>query len=235
MTALPITVDVWSDVACPWCYIGKRHLEAALRQFALRDRVQLTWHSFQLDPTSPAVSEEKVTEALSKKYGMPPAQVVEMMNRVDGVARSVGLQLRLADSVLGNTFDAHRLIHFAADKGRQDDMKERLFRAYFVESQAIGKHDTLLQLACDLGFDLGEVSHVLGSGQYTEGVKADLTQARAHGITGVPFFVFQKKYAVSGAQPSETLLTILQRVAGELPVDLVEPAPDRCDDDACGV
>jgi predicted DsbA family dithiol-disulfide isomerase len=235
VTTALITVDVWSDVACPWCYIGKRHLESALREFALRDRVQLTWHSFQLDPTSPAVSGQKVTAALSKKYGMPPAQIAEMMNRVDGIARSVGLQLRLADSVLGNTFDAHRLIHFAANKGRQDEMKERLFKAYFVESLAVGKHETLIELASELGFDAGEVANMLGSGQYTEGVKTDLAQARANGITGVPFFVFQKKYAVSGAQPAATLLKILQQVAAELPVEQVAPAADQCDDDGCAV
>ena len=233
VTTALITVDVWSDVACPWCYIGKRHLEAALRDFELRDRVQLTWHSFQLDPTSPAVSDQKVAVALSKKYGMPPAQIGEMMKRVDGVAQSVGLQLRLADSVLGNTFDAHRLIHFAAEKGRQDEMKEQLFRAYFVESLPVGKHETLIQLASELGFDAEEVANMLGSGQFTEGVKTDLAQARANGITGVPFFVFQKKYAVSGAQPAATLLNILQRVARELPVEPVTAAADQCDDDGC--
>ena len=116
-----------------------------------------------------------------------------------------------------------------------DEMKERLFRAYFVESLPVGKHETLTQLASELGFDAGEVANMLGSGQYTEAVKTDLAQARANGITGVPFFVFQKKYAVSGAQPAATLLTILQRVAGELPVEPVAAAADQCDDDGCAV
>jgi predicted DsbA family dithiol-disulfide isomerase len=235
VTASPITIDVWSDVACPWCYIGKRKLEAAVAQFALRDQVQLTWHSFQLDPSAPAVSAQKVTEMLGRKYGLPPAQVTEMMNRVDGAAREVGLKLRLADSVLGNTFDAHRLIHFAASKGQQDAAKERLFQAYFVEGLPVGDHATLQNLAAELGYDAGEVADMLGSGQFTEAVKADLAQARANGITGVPFFVFQKRYAVSGAQPTATLLQILQRVAAELPPEVVAPAADQCDDDGCAV
>ncbi|HEX6510273.1 MAG TPA: DsbA family oxidoreductase [Chloroflexota bacterium] len=206
-----MNVEIWSDVACPWCYIGKRRFEAALQRFAHREQVKVTWRSFQLDPQAPLISIETMTELLARKYGMTTDQAAASHARIGALAAEEGLTYRLSGVRYTNTFDAHRLLHLAADRGVQDAMKERLMHAYFTENLPVGDVDTLVDLAADVGLDPIEARAVLQSDRYAVDVQADMELAAALGIRGVPFFVVDETYGVSGAQPAETFLEILNR------------------------
>jgi predicted DsbA family dithiol-disulfide isomerase len=149
-------VEIWSDVACPWCYIGKRRFESALAQFEHRDQIEVTWRSYQLDPDAPRTSEKTVNEILAEKHGMSMAQAVALNNQVSGIATQEGLSYHLEQAQYGNTFDAHRLIHLAATHHLQDEMEKRLFHAFFTEGAALGDTETLVKLAVDIGIDADE-------------------------------------------------------------------------------
>jgi predicted DsbA family dithiol-disulfide isomerase len=206
-----LTVEIWSDIACPWCYVGKRRIEAALEKFPHRDAVTVTWRAFELDPGAPPVRPEApYAERLGKKYGTGAAQAQGMVDRMTEVARADGLDFRFDRIRPGNTFDAHRLIHLAGERGVQDAVKERFLRAYMTEGEAIGDRETLVRLATEAGLDAGEAREVLDSDRYAREVRADEAEASAHGIRGVPFFVLGR-YGVSGAQPAELLLQALTR------------------------
>lgn len=229
-------IQVWSDIVCPWCYIGKRRLEAALARFEHRDQVEVVWRSFQLDSEAPQAYGTTVNEHLARKYGTSLEQAAAMSERVTQVAADEGLDFRFDIAHSGNTFDAHRLVHFAATQGLQDVTKERLMKAYFTEGAAIGDHETLVSLATELGLDEAEVRAVLQGGAYSSEVQADLQQARRLGINGVPFFVIDNQYGVSGAQPAEVLLEVLQDVwAKAHPLVKVGASNEthQCDDDNC--
>ncbi len=202
-------IEVFSDVVCPWCYIGKRRLEEALSAFEHADQVTVTYRSFQLDPTSPATSELSLEQMLAQKYGRSLAQAREMNDRVSGIAATVGLDFHLQDAHPANTFRAHRLLHFAATKGVGNGLTERLMRGYFAEGVRIGDRDELLRLAVEVGLDSGEAAAVLDSDAFDAEVTADIELARAFGATGVPFFVFDRKYAVSGAQEAALFSEVL--------------------------
>lgn len=227
-------IDIWSDVACPWCYVGKRRLEAALARFEHRDAVDLTWRAFELDPSSPAIRDgsQSYAERLARKYGLPVVRAEEMIRQMTATAAADGLELRFDRVRAGNTFDAHRLIHLATARGKGDAMKERLLRAYFSEGEAVGDRETLVRLGASIGLDEEEVRAALGSDAYADEVRADEREARDSGIGGVPFFVLAGKYAVSGAQPAETMLRVLERVWSELPdeaaADGAVCGPDGC-------
>jgi predicted DsbA family dithiol-disulfide isomerase len=208
-------VEIWSDVVCPWCYIGKRQFEQALATFAHRDDVTVEWRSFELDPTAPKRLEMPMAELLSKKYGMSQDEARAANTRISGIAAGVGLQYRLDDAQMGNTFDAHRLIHLAATRGVADAMKERLMAAYFTEGAPIGELPTLVQLATEVGLDAGEVEAALAGDDFADEVRADEQRAGQLGISGVPFFVIDQAYGVSGAQPSEVLAGALQQAWDE--------------------
>lgn len=231
-----LRVDVWSDIACPWCYVGKRRFEAALAQFEGRAQVQLTWHSFQLDPGAPRSlpSEPGYAERLAKKYGTTPAQGAAMIQRMTDTAALDGIAMDFERIRPGNTFDAHRLLHWAHAKGAQDALKERMFRAYLCEGRAIGEPDVLLSLAGDVGLDQDEAQGVLATDAHAADVRADLAQARALGISGVPFFVVAQRYGVSGAQSPETLLAVLNRARDEDSALSVVAEGDVCGPDGCG-
>jgi predicted DsbA family dithiol-disulfide isomerase len=204
-------VEIWSDVVCPWCYIGKRRFEHALAGFDHRQEVTVTWRSFQLDPSAPLVTEGDPVERLAAKYGMSRATAEAAQTRVTASAASEGLEFHLDRARSGNTYDAHRLIHYAHSVGMQDPVKERLMAAYFVEGAAIGERDTLERLAVEAGLDEAPVRAVLDGEAYAADVRQDELEARQLGITGVPFFVLDRAYGVSGAQPSEVMLGALQQ------------------------
>jgi predicted DsbA family dithiol-disulfide isomerase len=211
-----LTVDIWSDVVCPWCYIGKRRFEAALAQFEHRDDVTVLWHSFELDPDAPPVAEGRSAERLAAKYGMTVEEAARRQAEITTLAAQDGLAYDLAESRGGNTFDAHRLIHLAAEHGLGDVAMERLMQAYFSEREAIGDPDTLQRLAVEAGLPAEEVREVLEGDRYADAVRADERAATQIGVRGVPFFVLGRKYGVSGAQPAEVLLQALQQAWDEV-------------------
>ena len=211
-----LTVDIWSDVVCPWCYIGKRRFEAALEQFEHRDAVSVTWHSFELDPDAPPVAEGKPAERLSAKYGMSVDEATERQVEITELAAQEGLTYDLAESRGGNTFDAHRLVHLGGEHGRADQVKERLMAGYFSEREAIGDRQTLQRLAVEAGLPADEVQQLLEGDRFAEAVRADERTATQLGIRGVPFFVLDRKYGLSGAQPAEVILQALQQAWDEV-------------------
>ncbi|HMO58819.1 MAG TPA: DsbA family oxidoreductase [Roseiflexaceae bacterium] len=213
----PLTVEIWSDVVCPWCYIGKRRFEAALAQFAHREHVVITWRSFELDPAAPRHTLDSLDEMLARKYNVSLAQAADMGRRVTDLAAAEGLTYRLDQARPTNTFDAHRLIHFAADHNLQAEAKERLLQAYFTEGQAIGDPETLVRLGAELGLVADEVRTMLAGNTYADAVRADEQRAAALGIRGVPFFVIDERYGISGAQAADTLRDALEQIWAEHP------------------
>lgn len=212
----PIKIDIWSDIACPWCYIGKRHLEAGLA--ALGEEapdVEIEYHSYELSPDTPVDYAGSTVDFLAHRKGLPVAQVEQMLERVTGIAAQAGLAYDFDTVVHTKTLKAHELLHFAKEQGRQLELSERLFRAYFTEGRHVGRIDELVELATEVGLDAGAAREALESGRYGADVQADIAQAGAYGIQGVPFFVFDGKYGVSGAQPAEVFSQVLTQVAGE--------------------
>ncbi|GAB2892839.1 protein disulfide isomerase FrnE [Streptomyces mayteni] len=209
-----LVIDVWSDVVCPWCYIGKRRLERAVDSFEHADEVEVRWHSFQLDPSHPAGLREPTSEMLAKKTGAAPAQVREMTQRVTDLAAAEGLSYRLDRAISVNTLDAHRLAHLAAAHGLGDAMHERLLAAHLGEGETVDDHQTLVRLGAEVGVPEDEIRRTLAGDGYAAEVEADFQQARRFGITGVPFFVLGGAYGVSGAQPVETFAGALRQAYG---------------------
>ena len=235
MSAKPtLRIDVWSDIACPWCYVGKRHLEQALAKFPHAGEVRIVWRAFELDPKAQRVSDSKVPhlERIARKYGISIAQAQENRDRLVAIAARDGLELDFDKLRSGNTFDAHRLLHLAHERGVQDALKERLMRAYFTEGRAIGDRNELVALAVEVGLGPDEVRTVLDSDKYAAEVRGDEALAQQLGISGVPFFVLAGKLGVSGAQPAAVLLEALGQAWGEIaPAQYAEGAacgPDGC-------
>jgi predicted DsbA family dithiol-disulfide isomerase len=233
-------VEIWSDVVCPWCYIGKRRFETALARFDHRADVEVHWRSFELDPDAPSVREGDSVQRLADKFGMTRAQALAANARLTGMADAEGLEFHLDTARSGNTFDAHRVLHLAAEKGIQDTVKERFMRGYFTEGEPVGDHETLTRLAVDAGLDETDVKTVLTSDQYATDVTGDEQQAAAYGISGVPFFVVDGRYGVSGAQSPEVLLQTLRTAYAEAnPLTMVtanaEGSDAACEGDACAV
>ena len=213
-----IKIDVWSDIACPWCYIGKRNLEtglAATADDADAPRVEVTFHSYELSPDTPIDFDGNEVDFLSQHKGMTPEQVKPMLDRVTGVAAEAGLEYRFDLLKHTNTVKAHELLHFAKEQGLQKEMTERLMSAYFTEGRHVGRIDDLVELAAEAGLDRVAARDALESGRYLEAVRADQAQAQAYGIQGVPFFVIDGKYGVSGAQPAEAFAQIARQVWSE--------------------
>ena len=208
-------IEIWSDIACPWCYVGKRRFEQALQQFEHAGDVEVTWRSFELDPHAPRTHAESQDELLAKKYGMPVEKARAMNERMTAEARKEGLDFHLDRVKVGNTFDAHRLVHLAAESGRADAMKERLMRAYFTEGEAVGDPDTLVRLGAEVGLGEGRVREIVNGDAYANDVRTDEERARSFGISGVPFFAIDERYGVSGAQPADVLLGALRQAYEE--------------------
>jgi predicted DsbA family dithiol-disulfide isomerase len=232
----PMQIDIWSDIACPWCYVGKRRFEQAMAQFANRDDVTVTWRSFELDPSAPATHDEPQAQLLARKYGVPVAQAEAMNARMTAAAAEEGLEFHFDRVKVGNTFDAHRLTHLASTDGKQDAMKERLMRAYLTEGEAIGRPEVLERLATDVGLDVDRVRAVLASDEFANDVRQDERQARELGISGVPFFVLGGKYGVSGAQSADLLLEAIgQAYAETTPTVTMLGGGDACGPDGCAL
>src|SRR6478735_6083199 len=236
-TTEPLRVDIWSDVVCPWCAIGKANLDRALERFPEADRVEIIWHSFELDQNAPAALAGDHAEQLARKYGMSVETARQNMDRVATTGRGVGLDLRFDRVRPGNTFDAHRVIHLAADRGMQNEVAERMLRGYFTEGAAIGLPEEIERLAVEAGLHADEVGEVLASDAYAADVRADEADARRLGATGVPFFVFDGRYAVGGAQPPDVMLDVLQRCWQERTpgVEVLATGDDACAPDGCEV
>lgn len=205
-------VEIWSDVVCPFCYIGKRKFEKALENFGAKDKVEIVWRSFQLDPEMEYVPGQSVHEYLGIRKGGEAADGKRMNDAMTAMAKEVGLEYNFDTAIINNTLHAHRLLHLAKEKGVQNDMKERLFRAYYTEGKNVGDIDTLVQLGEELGLNGEEVRKVLESDSYTTDVQRDQFEAQQLGARGVPFFLFNNKYAVSGAQPPELFIQVLEKV-----------------------
>jgi predicted DsbA family dithiol-disulfide isomerase len=233
-----LRIDIWSDIACPWCYIGKRHLEQALDRFAHKADVEIVWRAFELDPSAPRIRDasQSHTERLARKYGMSVPQAQQRIDQMVQVAAGDGLEFRFDRLQSGNTFDAHRLLHLAHERGIQDVLKERMLRAYMTEGQAIGDPEVLVALAREAGLDEQAARDVLGGERYAAEVRQDQALARELGISGVPFFVLGGGLGVSGAQPAEVLLGALDKAWSELAKPELETfaegaacGPDGCD------
>jgi protein disulfide-isomerase len=207
-----IQVDVWSDVLCPFCYIGKRHFEKALEQFSDRDQVKINWHSFQLDPFAQKNTGQNIYEMLAKKYGRDVEWAKSANERVIMMAKESGLNFEMEKMTPTNSFDAHRLIHLAKTQNLQDQIHERLFSAVFIEGKDISDHATLIQIGKAIGLDEKIVDQMLKSTDFKEEVNRDRDQAVAGGINAVPAFVFNQKYLVSGAQPVETFAQVFNEL-----------------------
>lgn len=204
-------IEIWSDVVCPWCAVGKARFEQALARFPHADEVEVRWRSFELDPSAPAERTGDYAGHLAAKYGGGREQAQQMIDHMTAVAAGEGLDFRFDVARPGRTFDAHRLLHLAADRSRQHELTDILFRATFTDGEPIGDHEALQRLAVEAGLDEVEVKDVLAGDAYAAAVRADEEQARDHGISGVPFFVVDRAIGVSGAQPAEVLLQALQR------------------------
>jgi predicted DsbA family dithiol-disulfide isomerase len=208
-------IDVWSDVVCPWCYVGKRRLEAALASLKRVEDVEIVHRSFQLNPAAPVGETSKRRDMLMAKYRLSAAQVEGMDATMQETAAVDGLAFNLAaDALTGNTAHAHEVVHVARARGVQDAVIERLFRAYFSEQRSVFDEESLVGLAVEAGLEADEVRGALRDGTYAAAVKADCDQARALGATGVPFFVIDNRYGLSGAQPIEVFAEALARAHG---------------------
>jgi predicted DsbA family dithiol-disulfide isomerase len=237
-------VDIWSDVVCPWCYVGKRRFEAALARFPHRNAVEVHWHSFELDPRAPRQRDGDRLDHIAAKYRVSRADAEAMERRVTAAAAEAGLDFHLDRVRGGNSFDAHRLLHLAADHGLDvaDRLKDRFLRAYFTEGEAIGDPGVLARLAVEAGLPAAEVGDVLAGDRYADAVRADERTAGALGATGVPFFVIDETYGLSGAQPPEIFSNVLERAwsetHGDAEADGAANAPtsaDACADGACAI
>jgi predicted DsbA family dithiol-disulfide isomerase len=232
-------IEIWSDVVCPWCYIGKRRLESALAGFPHRDEVEIVWRSYQLDPGAPTEPTETAQQMLGRKYGMTPAQAAQAQQRVIFQAAEEGMHWKHEHSMHNNTRAAHRLLHLAAELGgaaKQGELKEALLHAYFGEAAVVSDHEVLRRIAADVGLDAERVEQVLASREYDDAVQADIDQAAAYGATGVPFFVVEQKYGVSGAQPTELFTQVLERAWSDAhPALETVGGADVCGPDGCAI
>jgi predicted DsbA family dithiol-disulfide isomerase len=230
-----VQVEVWSDIVCPWCYIGKRRLEAALARFPHAAQVEVRWRSFQLDPSVPEGHTEETLPALAAKYGASVEQMRVQMGRIEQLAAAEGLDYDLANGVSGNTLLAHQLLHLAAEHDLGGAMKERLLHAYFQERGSVFDVPALVALAVEVGLAEDEVRDALADGRFLPAVRHDIDTARALGATGVPFFVVDRAYAAAGAQPVEVLLGLLERAWADSHPLATVPAAESCEDGSCAV
>ena len=208
-----IKVDIWSDIACPWCYIGKRKFEAGVAEFG--GEVNVEYHSYELAPDTPEEVEGTALQSFVERKGVPLEQAKEMFDRVIGVAKEVGLNYDYDSLQSTNTVRAHELLHYAKAHGRQIDMKERLLRAFFIEGRHVGRIESLADLAAEIGLDREDALRALTSREFLPAVDADKAQATEYGIQGVPFFVIEGKYGISGAQDPAVFVEALQQVKDE--------------------
>lgn len=228
-------VKIWSDVRCPFCYIGKHNFEKALEQFEHKDKIKVTWKSFELDPTIKTRTGLSELDYLAKVKGMGKAQVEQMFEHIKTSAKDTGIEFNFEDAVVANSFNAHRVMQFAKTKGKGNDIEEAMFKAHFTDGLNIDDNEELVQIAASVGLDKKEVEEVVNSDQFADKVTEDIATAQQIGVRGVPFFVLNDKYAVSGAQPTDSFLQALQQsykeFAEENKPDLIVTEGQSCDID----
>lgn len=230
-------VEIWSDVVCPWCFVGKRKFEKALAKFEHADEVEVVWRAYELDPNAPEVREGTYTERVARKYGMELGQARAAMTRIISVGAEAGIDFKFDAMQPGNTFNAHRLLHLAKTHGLQNELKERLVAATFTEGQATGTREVLERIATEVGLDATEVAELLDGDAYAQDVRSDERTANALGVTGVPFFLIDDAYGIPGAQEPDVYLSILERAWSEThrPVQIVAGVGAVCDDEVCEI
>ncbi|WP_186672284.1 DsbA family oxidoreductase [Sporosarcina sp. BP05] len=208
-------IEIWSDYVCPFCYIGKRRLEEALEQTGLGEKAEVVFKAFELDPNSPAVSDTLIKDSLAKKYGMSVEEAKKMTDNVVDQAKTVGLNYNFDVMTPANTFNAHRLAKLAEQEGFDKTVSESLLKAYFIDGEKIGTEDVLLRIAEEAGISRDRAKAVLDSDEFADDVRMDIAEAQQIGVKGVPFFVINRKYAISGAQPAEAFANALRQAAEE--------------------
>lgn len=217
-------VEIWSDIVCPFCYIGKRKFENALNEFAQKEKVEIVWRSFQLDAEMEQVPGQSVHEYLAKRKGVTIEKGKEMNDYMTAAAREVGLEYHFDKAIINNTLNAHRLSHLAAKYGLQNEVEEALFASYYTGGKDIGDFETLINIGVSVGLDEGEIKKMYETDEFVEAVRLDQYEAQRVGVQGVPFFVFNNKYAVSGAQPTPVFKQVLDKIWDEeKPQPLEEP------------
>ena len=228
-------VDIWSDIRCPFCYIGKRKFETALEQFQNKENIEVEWHSFEFDPSLETRTDISIYDYLASRKNISRQQAIQMNEHVTNVASEIGLDFDLGNSILANSFNAHRLIQLAKTKGLGNEAEEALFKAHFTEAKNIDDQQTLVETGISIGFREDEIKQMLDSNAYTTEVRSDEKTASEIGINGVPFFVINNKYAVSGAQAPATFLNALETAWKEFeiekPVTILEG--ETCSADGC--
>jgi len=208
-------IEIWSDIMCPFCYIGKKRFDDAMAQFANKSEVTVEWKSFMLSPELKTDPSKNINQMLAEHKGIPLEEAKEMNDHVTKMAAESGLTYNFDKTVVANSFNAHRFIHFAKQYGKQSEAEEKVFSAYFTEGRNIDDAETLLSFAAELGLDTEKFANIMGSGAYAKDVMADITEAQELGIRGVPFFVLNRKYAISGAQDTATFLDTLEKAFAE--------------------
>lgn len=232
-------IEVWSDYVCPFCYIGKRQLEKAIKESGYAGQIEVEYKSFLLDPSTPVDAEDSMYTALSTKYNLSVEEAKNMTANIAARAQEVGLQYNFDDMKTANTTAAHRLAKLAEEQGKAEVYHERLMKAYFLEGEAIGRPEVLKQLAQEVGLDMTKVEKVLASNQFEDAVEADIYEAQQIGVKGVPFFVFNNKYGISGAQPHPLFLQTIEQAATEMglkkSIQLVGDGSAVCSDGECEI
>jgi predicted DsbA family dithiol-disulfide isomerase len=226
-------VEIWSDVMCPFCYIGKRKFEKALDQFPQKEKIQVEWKSFQLNPQMKTEPGKSINDYLAEVKGWTPDYAQQVNDHVTGLASEVGLEYNMDKAVVANSFDAHRFVQFAKTKGLGDAAEEQLFKAYFTDGKDTSNLDTLVELGGEIGLDINELRKVLEGTRFSDEVRKDIYEAQQVGAKGVPFFVLDRKYAVSGAQQPETFLGALEQSFAEWQKANPEPLVTFAEGDVC--
>lgn len=227
-------IEIWSDIACPWCFIGKRRFETALEGFEHKDQIDVEWRSYQLDPTLPDHYDGTETEYLSRIKGMPQDQVKQMFGHVTAQAAGEGLDYDFDKVVVANSFTAHRFLHLAKEHGLMDQAKDALLSGHFEQGKDIGDTEYLVSTGVVLGLDEAEVRETLAGDRFAAEVRADIAEARALGVNGVPFFVLDRKYGISGAQPAEAFAQAIRQAWNERSPLTVLPQSTSADGAVCG-
>ena len=230
-----LKVQIWSDIMCPFCYIGKRRIEEALQNFEHKEAVEIEWKSYQLDASFIASPEDNMVEHLAEKYRKDNDWAQNMLDNMTQNAKTAGLDFHFEKAVLANSFNAHRLLHLAKKYNLANDLEELLFKAYLTEGKNVNDLDTLSKLGIEVGLDSEEISQVLNSDTYGSEVKKDQEEANAIGVQGVPFFVLDNKYAISGAQPASAFLETLEKVWEEGKFESKVTLLNTTDGDSCGI
>lgn len=230
-------VKIWSDVMCPFCYIGKNNFEKALEKLPFKDEVEVEWKSFQLDPTLDPKQTINTTEYFKEKKGFPEAQSQQMMGQVVEIGKGSGIDFNFEKALITNTFSAHKLLHLAKKHNKSNEMEEALFIAHFIDGKNVGDLETLISLTDSLGIDKEETRKALTTEEFDYDVNQDILEARNNGVSGVPFFILNGKYAVSGAQPVEVFENALQQTYDETvtPLQNLSDNGASCDADGCEI